>query len=217
MALFQYCLWPAVYQKYVIIWPGIQLQQGGAWENTTAQPVCSNNNYIKSYSRCINSYFENIVQYILSICTVAVDLPAPLPLLLSDFICLVVVKVQSPLVSIVQLVVIVQQFFKCVHPQGRNPVCMSGNITWNLKKKKKKSRKTKHCWSKQTNNSQHVEGNKKTGELYKTRPVVLVWSALWKLRSHLSYIVWSQSWELKSHRNVTDNVITMINHKHWKV
>ena len=71
--------------------------------------------------------WENIAHYILCICTVAVDLPAPLPLLLSDFSCLVVVKVQSPLVSIVQLVVLVQQFFKCVHPQGRNPVCMSGN------------------------------------------------------------------------------------------
>lgn len=52
-----------------------------------------------------------------------VDLPAPLPLLFGDLVCLGVVKVQTPLVSIVQLIVIIEQLIKCVNPQGRKPLC----------------------------------------------------------------------------------------------
>lgn len=49
------------------------------------------------------------------------DVPAFLPLLISDFICLVVVNLKSPPVSIVQLTVIIQQFIEGVIPQRRSP------------------------------------------------------------------------------------------------
>lgn len=58
---------------------------------------------------------------------VAEDLPAPLPLLVGDCVCLTVVKVESPLVSIVQLIVLIQQLAEGVQPPGRNPVCGSAH------------------------------------------------------------------------------------------
>lgn len=56
------------------------------------------------------------VRHILSTGAICGDLPASPPLLLGDSVCLIVVEVESPPVSIVQLIVLIQQFVKCVQP-----------------------------------------------------------------------------------------------------
>lgn len=49
-------------------------------------------------------------------CIAAVDSPAPFPLIKADAARLTVIEVKAPVVSVVQLVVVVQQYIKYIHP-----------------------------------------------------------------------------------------------------
>lgn len=70
----------------------------------------------------MTQYLNHSNAHILCKCSAAVDFPAPLLLVLADAACLAVVEVETPIVSVVQLVVVVDQFIKYFHPQGRNPL-----------------------------------------------------------------------------------------------
>lgn len=67
-------------------------------------------------------YFTKLNAHILSKCGAAEDFPAPLPLFLADAVGQAVIKVETPIVPVVQLVVVVDQFIKYIHPQGRHPL-----------------------------------------------------------------------------------------------
>lgn len=75
-------------------------------------PPCTESKQ-KNISHC---FCQCIDPYVLSLCTVMVNFPAPPPLLVGDTVRQVVIKVEVPVVSVVQLVVVVQQFIKRVQP-----------------------------------------------------------------------------------------------------